>query len=86
MFEGRLLAINYSTSAVGSIRVEIQDANGKPYPGFSLEDCEEIFGDEISHRVSWRKGSDVSSLAGQSVRLRFAMKDADLYSMQFTYE
>jgi len=86
MFEGRLLAINYSTSAVGSIRVEIQDENGKPFPGFSLEDCEEIFGDEISHRVSWRKGSDVSSLAGQSVRLRFAMKDADLYSMQFAYE
>ena len=32
-FSGRELVLNYSTSAAGSVRVEIQDAAGKPVPG-----------------------------------------------------
>ena len=43
----------------------------------------EIIGDEIERAVSWRNSSDVSKLAGQTVRLRFELKDADLYSFQF---
>ena len=52
-------------------------------PGFSLEECPEIIGDEISRIVSWKGGDDVGSLAGKPVRLRFVMKDADLYSLRF---
>ncbi|MXZ35064.1 MAG: hypothetical protein F4Z21_07410, partial [Acidobacteria bacterium] len=52
-FEGSRLEINYSTSAAGSIRVEIQTADGKPIPGFSLAECPEIIGDEISRIVAW---------------------------------
>lgn len=82
-FEGSRLEINYSTSAAGGIRVEIQDEKGKPIPGFSLDQCPEIVGDEISRIVSWEAGSDVGGLADRSVRLRFVMKDADLYSLRF---
>ena len=82
-FDGEKLIINYSTSAVGSIRVEVQDAAGHPVPGHTLQDCGEIYGDEIGHAVWWEGGSDLSSLADQPVRLRFALKDADLYSIQF---
>ncbi len=82
-FEGKELVINYSTSAVGSVQVEIQDAQGAPIDGFTLAQCPEIFGDDIARVVSWEGGSDVSALAGQPVRLRFVMKDADLYSIQF---
>ena len=32
---------------------------------------------------SWKNGSDVSSLAGQPIRLRFRLKDADLFALQF---
>ena len=39
-FEGRELVINYSTSAAGSICVEIQDAEGKPIPSFMLAELE----------------------------------------------
>ena len=83
IFRGRRLVINYSTSAAGSIRVEIQDANGDPIPNFRLQDSPEIFGDAIEQTVTWEKGSAVSSLAGRPIRLRFVMKDADLYSMRF---
>ena len=82
-FSGRQLEINYSTSAAGSLRVEIQDAAGKPLPGFTLADCREIVGDHIERIVTWKEGSDVSQLAGKPVRLSFAMKDADLYALRF---
>ena len=81
-FDGRALAINYSTSAVGSIAVEIQDAEGNPIEGNRLQQCAEIYGDHIERVVQWEGGSDVSAMAGRPVRLRFAVKDADLYSMQ----
>jgi len=82
-FSGRTLEINYSTSAAGSIRVEIQDQSGKPVPGFSLDDCKTIFRDQIERIVAWKEGSDVSRLQGSPIRLRFVMKDADLFSMRF---
>ncbi len=83
VFSGNQLEINYATSAAGGLRVEIQDEKGQPVEGFSLEECPEIIGDEISRIVSWKGGSDVGSLAGKPVRLRFVMKDADLYSLRF---
>jgi hypothetical protein len=84
IFAGRELVINYATSAAGSILVEIQDAKGQPIPGYALGECLPIIGDEIERAVSWQGGADVSSLAGRPVRLRFVMKDADLYSLRFT--
>ena len=82
-FVGKELAINYSTGASGSIRVEIQDASGRPLPGHALDDSVEMAGDEIERVVRWKGGSDVSGPAGKRIRLRFVMKDADLYSLRF---
>ena len=82
-FEGKELVMNFSTSAAGSIRAELQTSDGKPIEGFTLDDCREIFGDRIEQVVSWKDGSDVSILSGKPVRLRFAIKDADLYSIRF---
>ena len=75
--------MNYSTSAAGSVRVEIQDADGKPIPGYALDDCPEIYGDALAEVVRWKGGDDVGKLAGKPVRLRFVLKDADLYSIRF---
>ena len=83
IFEGRELVLNCATSAPGSLRVEVQDVQGRPPEGFGLADCVEIVGDEIERVVTWRAGSDLGSLSGKPVRLRFAVKDADLYSIRF---
>ncbi len=83
IFSGDTLDVNYSTSAAGGIRVEIQDESGKPIEGFTLEDSDVLYGDEISHTVSWQEKSDVSRLKGKPVRLRFVMNEADLYSLKF---
>ena len=82
-FAGKTLELNYSTSAAGSIRVEIQDAAGKPIPGFALEDCPEVFGDRFAQAVAWKHENDLSRLAGRPVRVRLVMKDADLYAVRF---
>jgi hypothetical protein len=82
-FAGRTLRLNYSTSAVGSVRVELQDADGVPLPGYRLDDCLEIFGDELDRAVAWKGGGDLSALASRPLRLRIVLNDADLYSFQF---
>jgi hypothetical protein len=82
-FVGNTLTINAATSAAGGISVEIQDADGKPVEGFALADAFEFVGDRIETEVQWKGGSDVGRLAGHPLRLRFVMKDADLYSLKF---
>ena len=89
IFEGQKLFLNYATSAAGSIRIEIQNASGQPLPGFSLEDSPVLYGDEIDGEVAWpRPGTrtdrqPLKRVAEQAVRLRFVMRDADLFSFRF---
>jgi hypothetical protein len=82
-FAGKELTLNFSTSAAGGLRVEIQGTDGKPVEGFALADCDEVYGDSIERAVTWKGASGVSKLAGKPIRLRFVMKDADVYSLRF---
>jgi len=77
------LLLNFSTAAAGGIRVEVQDTDGQPIPGFTLADSVELLGDDIERAVRWKSGDDVSRLAGQAVRLRFVMKEADVFALRF---
>ena len=77
------IQINFATSAVGSIKCELQGADDKPLDGFTLDDCDEIYGDSVGRAITWKGTSDVSKFADQPIRLRFVMHDADLYALQF---
>ena len=83
-FRGRQLMLNYSTSAAGSIRVQLEDPSGHALPGFTFADSAELYGDSLRQPVEWKLGSDVSSLSGQPLRLRIELRDADLYSLRFS--
>ena len=83
VFKGKELEINYSTSAAGDVKVEILDTNGNPIPGFKVSDSKIIIGNEIKRIVSWNQNTNVSSLAGKAIQLKFYLKDADLYSYKF---
>ena len=83
IFGGKELVMNFSTSAAGSIRAEIQNIEGRPIKGFEINDSDDIYGDEIERLVKWKGGGNLSKLAGKPVRLRFVLRDADLYSIQF---
>ncbi len=82
-FSGRELRLNFATSAAGDVRVEVQTAAGIPVPGHGLDDCEPLFGDAVDRVVHWRQGPEVAALAGQTVRLRFVLRDADVYALRF---
>jgi hypothetical protein len=83
LFMGQHLMMNFSSSAAGDIRVELQDEAGNPMPGYALDDCFPVFGDSLERMLVWKNGRDLSPLEGKPVRLRFVLKDADLYSFQF---
>lgn len=84
VFSGGKLALNIDTSATGIAQVGILDEAGLPIDGFSADQCDRIHTcNETDRVVSWRRQGDVSKLAGRSVRLRFVMRDCDLYAFQF---
>jgi hypothetical protein len=80
---GRRLVLNYATSAAGSVQVEMQDENGRPLPGFALADMAPLFGDELDAVARWKAGATPPVRNGQPVRLRFVLKDADLFALRF---
>lgn len=86
LFEGDRLVINYATSAAGSVSVQLEDDGGRPLPGFTFDDCELLYGDELEHPVAWNNGGEALSLhAGKPIRIRFRLQDADLYALRFAY-
>jgi hypothetical protein len=83
VFRGKELTLNFATSAAGYLKVELRDAGGRPLPGFALSDSDELFGDTLERLVTWKDKSDLSAMAGRPIRIRVAMRDADLYSLKF---
>ena len=63
-FLGTKLQMNFSTSAAGGIRVEVQDTDGKAIPGYSLQESVVAFGDQLDRDIIWNHGLDVGKLVG----------------------
>lgn len=80
IFAGSRLMLNFATSAVGHVYVSILDDAGAAIPGYQSH---EVFGDSLDRPVVFAGGPDVSALAGRPVRLKFTLRDADLYAFQF---
>jgi hypothetical protein len=85
-FDGKRLRLNVDTGSMGTAFVEIRDEGGKPFPGFTLDACEEIGGNFIDQTVYFKGNSDLSALAGRPVKLHFKLKRAKLFAFQFTAE
>jgi hypothetical protein len=77
-FTGTELALNYATSAAGSVSVEVQDPDGK-----ALMQSNDLFGNELEGIVPWLGGARLADLAGKPVRLRLTLRDADIYALRF---
>ncbi len=75
------LHVNCTTAADGSVRVEVQDANGDVVPGYAESDCTPLQGDLLDSAVVW--GPRTILPAGVSpLRLRFALQNASIYSFR----
>lgn len=77
-FEGSELAINFSSSALGDITVTVCDESGNELDGYKSIP---IFGDSVDRKVRFEK--DLKLLENRPVRLKFELRDCDLYSFIF---
>jgi hypothetical protein len=84
VFTGSKLILNVDTSATGNVRVGILDEKGSAIEGFAPGQCDIIHtANEINRRVSWGGKADMGKLAGKPVRIKFLVRNADLYAFQF---
>lgn len=77
-YSGNYLFIN--AAARGSMIVELLDENGDVIPGFSAGECNIVKTDGCKIMVSWKEHSDLRSLNGRNLKIKFHLEDADLYS------
>ena len=66
------------TAARPTVRVELLDAQERPLPGFELESCQPLKGDQLRHRVAWQR-RDLTGLQERPVQIRFVLDRASLY-------
>ena len=83
-FRGKQLEINFTTHGKrGHVRVELQDASGKTIPGFAATNSSPLSGDSTARIVQWNTKAKLPKLAGKTIRIKFEVKDGDLYSYRF---
>ena len=70
--------MNFATSAVGGITVTVCNEEGQELEGYSSY---VMFGDSVDRPVEFEKS--LKELEAKTVRLKFKMKDAHLYSFIF---
>jgi hypothetical protein len=83
VFQGDTLELNFDASAGGEVRVEIQNEDGEPIEGFTLEDSIPMKGNSVCCRAGWKGDTSLSVLAGKPVRIRFELVDVKLYAFGF---
>ena len=80
-FSGNQLTLNAKVKSSGYIKVRISPAEGESdLTAWS----DKITGDDQNHVVRWDGDDDISRCAGVAVILQFKIKDAELYSLDFT--
>ena len=73
--EGERLFINFRTSARGNVYAAVLDEGDRIIDGY--ESCE-LFGDTLEREI--RFCQPLSALRGKTVKLRFTMRDAEIFS------
>jgi hypothetical protein len=78
---GNTLHIN-ATASGGSLKVGLAGMDGKPLPGFGIDDCVTLVGDGTDQIVRWKEKDDLSAAKerAEHIRLQFEMTNAELYS------
>ena len=81
--EGDKLEVNVDAKD-GWVQVELLDENGKAIAGFSGKAAKQHKGiDELRLTPKWGSGGDLSQLKGKTVKLKFTLQNAKLYSFSF---
>ena len=79
------LSINACCRPGGFVEVEVTDTAGQPLDGYERESCRRFTGDAVRHRVRWAE-RDAVNVEPRGIKLRFHLRDADLYGFRFEPE
>jgi hypothetical protein len=82
-FQRGQMVLNFVMAPKGSVRVEVQDADGEPPECLPAADNQELRGAAIEQTATWSAGDRLRRLAGTPGRLRFVLRDADLFSFRY---
>lgn len=80
VFNTPKVSINAKCGPGGYVTAELIDRNNKVIPGFSRQDCIAFTGDSVCHELKWKTKQFPKKLIDKDKKIRFYMKDADLYS------
>ena len=81
--EGNRLLLNGQTDRSGSIRAEVQDAEGNPFPELGVDDCIPFSGDRVAHDVRWKRAR-MEEVNRRVIRLRMVLEGARLHTFRVT--
>lgn len=79
-FRKPFVTINARTKLGGSISAEILDRKNRVVAGFSRDQCVAFQGDSVRHRLQWKTSSFPASATKSDYKIRFWLKDAELFS------
>lgn len=82
-FKGRHLFVNLA-AAQGEFRAEVLDEQGRAIAPFTKENCLPVAADSTRRRVAWQGAKDLGALAGRKVKLRFHLRQGQLYAFWVT--
>lgn len=79
--ESDSLRLNIDTSASGVAYAALLDESGQVIPGFTVDECDRIQGNDTQYPVTWKGSGDISRLKGRSVRLVLKSRSAKLFAV-----
>jgi hypothetical protein len=82
-FSGSRMLINSWGLTGARVSAELTDESGKPFPGYSLAECDGLFGEQLWTPMVWKGKADVSALQGKLIRIHFALTRARVHGFRF---
>ena len=89
VFEGRTLRVNMRGAWQGwgagrpELKVEVLAADHTPLPGYRFAEADNLSATGFANMATWEGRSDLGSLAGKPVKLKFYSRNVKLFAFQF---
>ncbi len=80
VFRTPRVTVNAKCAPGGYLVAELLDRNDKVIPGFSRAECSPFKGNSVRHELAWRTKQFPGKYADSDKKIRFILKNADLYS------
>lgn len=80
VFKTPRVTINAKCAPAGYVVAELLDRNDKVIPGFSRAECIPFRGDSVRGTIAWKTKQFSGKYANADKKVRFILKNADLYS------